>query len=80
MVQIQASAFTFAALLGDGLVVAWGAPHHGGDISVVQSQLQNVCSRSRPQTVLLLPFLVMGPSLHEVMPARAVTAELCRTG
>ena len=42
MQQIQTTAFTIAASLGDGLVVTWGAAGSGGDRSAVQDQLKNV--------------------------------------
>ena len=32
----------FAAILGNGSVVIWGDPDHGGDSSQVQEQLRNV--------------------------------------
>ncbi|CAE7876566.1 unnamed protein product, partial [Symbiodinium sp. KB8] len=37
----------FAAILGDSSVVTWGCHRHGGDISAVQGQLQNVMPRFR---------------------------------
>ena len=40
--QVLASQWAFAAILGDGCVVAWGAPSTGGDCSGVKDQLQNV--------------------------------------
>ena len=57
--QIQAAVFAFAAVLGDGSVVTWGAADPGGDSSASQDQLQNVQSRSKLLSVLLLPFLAM---------------------
>eukprot|EP00439_Symbiodinium_sp_Y106_P056436 s157_g7.t3 len=41
-VQIQASGFSFAAILGDGAVVTWGDTDYGGDSSAVRDQLKNV--------------------------------------
>ncbi|OLQ14791.1 hypothetical protein AK812_SmicGene1072 [Symbiodinium microadriaticum] len=41
-VQASATAFAFAAILGDGSVVTWGGAGHGGDSSAVQDQLKNV--------------------------------------
>ena len=41
-VQVQASDRAFAAVLGDGSVVAWGDADYGGDSSAVQGQLKNV--------------------------------------
>ena len=41
-VQVQASKHAFAAILGDGSVVTWGAAFCGGDSSAVQEQLRNV--------------------------------------
>ncbi|OLP91273.1 hypothetical protein AK812_SmicGene27044 [Symbiodinium microadriaticum] len=41
-VQVQASGFAFAAILGDGSVVTWGDAATGGDSSAVQDQLKNV--------------------------------------
>ena len=40
--QASATAGAFAAVIGDGSVVAWGDAHHGGNISVAQSKLKNV--------------------------------------
>ena len=40
--QINASDEAFAAILGDGSVVTWGAEDFGGDSSAVQDQLKNV--------------------------------------
>ena len=42
MLQIQATAYAFAAILADGSVVAWGNPDHGGDCSPVQDPLKSV--------------------------------------
>ncbi|CAE7390804.1 HERC2, partial [Symbiodinium sp. KB8] len=42
MVQVQASGGAFAAVLGDGSVVTWGAPDFGGHSSAVQDQLKAV--------------------------------------
>ena len=42
MRQIQVCAGAFAAILGDGSVVAWGDANYGGDSSAVQHQLTNV--------------------------------------
>ncbi|CAE7664702.1 unnamed protein product, partial [Symbiodinium necroappetens] len=39
---VQASSGAFAALLGDGSVIAWGAADRGGDCSAVRDQLTNV--------------------------------------
>ena len=41
-VQVAATGHAFAAILGDGSVVAWGDARHGGDGSAVQGQLKNV--------------------------------------
>ena len=43
-VQVYSSkrSLAFVAVLGDGSVVTWGHPTHGGDSSLVQSQLQKV--------------------------------------
>ena len=41
-VQVQASKLAFAAILGDGSVVTWGAAFCGGVSSSVQEQLKNV--------------------------------------
>ena len=40
--QIQATAFAFAAILGDCSVVTWGDADCGGDCSAVRDQLKNV--------------------------------------
>ena len=40
--QIQASYLAFAAVLGDGSVVAWGDYSSGGDSRDVQDQLKAV--------------------------------------
>ena len=40
--QIQSTNNSFAAILGDGSVVAWGRAACGGDCSAVQGQLKNV--------------------------------------
>ena len=40
--QIKGSGTAFAAILGNGSVETWGAPHHGGDSSAVQHQLRSV--------------------------------------
>ena len=40
--QIQATGSTFAAILTDGSVVAWGVDGSGGDASIVPEGLQNV--------------------------------------
>eukprot|EP00913_Durusdinium_trenchii_P034594 g32364.t1 len=40
--QICATTLAFAALLGDGSIVAWGDPRFGGSTRRVQSQLQGV--------------------------------------
>ena len=42
MQQIQATFTAFAAILGDGSVVTWGAAGGGGDSSSVQHQLNYV--------------------------------------
>ena len=39
--QLQASAYAFAAVLGDGSVMTWADSGYGGDSSDVQSQLKN---------------------------------------
>ena len=41
--QVQATQASFAAILGDGLVVTLGCPGHGGDTKIesVQHQLRN---------------------------------------
>ncbi|CAE7377064.1 unnamed protein product [Symbiodinium microadriaticum] len=41
-VQVFATGRAFAAILGDGSVVAWGDPNEGGDSSAVQDQLRHV--------------------------------------
>ena len=41
-VQLQSTACSFAAILGDGSVVTWGVADSGGDSSAVQDQLKNV--------------------------------------
>ncbi|CAE7811653.1 unnamed protein product [Symbiodinium sp. KB8] len=41
-VQVRATDAAFAAILGDGSVVAWGEPGFGGDSSSVGDQLKNV--------------------------------------
>ena len=41
-IQIQSTFISFAAILGDGSVVAWGRAACGGDCSAVQGQLKNV--------------------------------------
>ena len=58
-VKIQASVGAFAATLGDGSVVTGGDAGFGGDSSAVQTQRQ--CSRSKPLSAHLLPFLTMDP-------------------
>ena len=40
--QIQATDSTFAAILGDGSVLAWQNTRDGGDSTAAQDQLQNV--------------------------------------
>ena len=40
--SIQATQGAFAAVLGNGSVVTWGSPKHGGDSSSVQEQLSSV--------------------------------------
>ena len=60
--QVQASAQTFAALLGNALlgngsVVTWGDADLGGGSSALQGQL----SRSTALMVLSLPSLAMDP-------------------
>ena len=40
--QVQATRYAFAAILGDGSVVTWGDAHFGGDSSAVRDQLKNV--------------------------------------
>jgi len=40
--ELIASAFSFAALMGDGSVVTWGLTQTGGDSSSVQAQLKGV--------------------------------------
>ena len=57
--QIQASKAAFAAILDNGSVVTWGEPEFGGDSSAVQDRLKNVCSRFKPPSTLLQPFLAM---------------------
>ena len=42
LVRVQASGSAFAAILGDGSVVTWGAASYGGNSSSVQDQLKNV--------------------------------------
>ena len=42
MRSVQATGQAFAAILGDGSVVAWGDPTSGGDCSEVQKQLRGV--------------------------------------
>ena len=42
VLQIRATSFAFAAILGDGSVVTWGDPRYGGDSSALQEQLRNV--------------------------------------
>ena len=41
-VQVEATGWAFAAILGDGSVVTWGDARHGRDSSAVQDQLKNV--------------------------------------
>ena len=41
-VQVVGAEKAFAAIRGDGSVVAWGDPENGGDASAVQDQLQDV--------------------------------------
>ena len=41
-VRMQASYNAFAAILGDGSVVAWGSADYGGDSNSVRHQLKNV--------------------------------------
>ena len=41
-VDIQATPYAFAAILGDSSVVTWGRAGYGGDSSVVRHQLKNV--------------------------------------
>ena len=43
---MQASSGAFAALLGDGSVIAWGAADRGGDCSAVREQLTSLSSKS----------------------------------
>lgn len=40
--QIQGSTHAFAAIMGDGSVVTWGNPEHGGRSEAVRDQLRNV--------------------------------------
>ena len=42
-VQIQCTQSSFAAILGDGSVVTWGAAGEGGDSSEVQEKLLGSC-------------------------------------
>ena len=42
VVAVAATSAAFAALLGDGSVVSWGHPHHGGDSSSVSCELYNI--------------------------------------
>ena len=42
VLAVQATSKAFAAILGNGSVVAWGNPDSGGDSSAVQDQLMNV--------------------------------------
>ena len=41
-VQVEATGWAFAAILGDGSVVTWGDDRHGGDSSAVRDQLKTV--------------------------------------
>ena len=59
--QIQATRRAFAAIIGDGSVVTWGAADMGGDSSVVQDNLKHVQQIQATETALL-PFLAMDPS------------------
>ena len=45
---MQASSGAFAALLGDGSVIAWGAADRGGDCSAVREKLTNLSLKSVP--------------------------------
>ena len=40
--HVHAPQFAFAAVLGDGALVAWGNPNFGGDTSAVKDQLKSV--------------------------------------
>ena len=42
--QIQATLYAFAAILGNGSVITWGAPDCGGDSSAVQAQFRDARS------------------------------------
>ena len=61
--HIQASRLgAFAAILGDGSVVTWGAASTVVTASAVQGQLKNVQQIQANRLLLLLPFWVMDPS------------------
>eukprot|EP00434_Breviolum_minutum_P016049 symbB.v1.2.014146.t2/scaffold1025.1/size143318/6 len=40
--QLQSTGFAFAAIVGDGRVIAWGHPHYGGNSGNVDDRLRNV--------------------------------------